>query len=172
MLVVVLAPVTAGAFLPAWDHAVASSTATGRTFTRSLGNAFSGPWQQVIGTVLAAAALLVIPALAVRMRNKAVAAAAVVGSLSVLTSQLASAVVQVDQPLPPGEFGLSGAQASQLGMQFSLRLTGWFTVDALAAYALFAAVMVWATLRVVPEISPGTRPSAPDLHHDPMPWVP
>ncbi|HET6874406.1 MAG TPA: hypothetical protein VFH70_06485, partial [Acidimicrobiales bacterium] len=33
---------------------------------------------------------------------------------------------------------------------FSFQLTGWFTVDALAALALFGTVMIWSTLRVEP----------------------
>lgn len=148
LLTGVLAAAVAGAFLPAWDHAVATSTQSGRTLTRSLGNAFSGPWPQVLGTVLSAVALLVVPVVAVRLRRRAVGAAAVGGALLVLASQFVAAVVQVDQPVPAADFGVTPTQAHDLGLQLSLQLTGWFTVDALAAYALFAAVMVWATLRV------------------------
>lgn len=172
MLVVVLAVLVAGAFLPAWDHAVVYSTVTGRGFTRSLGNAFSGPWQQVTGTVLAAAAMAVVPIVAVRLRNRLVGAAAACGVLLVLTTQLVAAVVQVDQPVSPAQVGISAGQASQLGLQLALRLTGWFTVDALAAYALFAAVMVWATLRVHQENSPGTAPRAPEARSDAIPGSP
>ena len=171
MLVVVLALLVAGAFLPAWDHAVAYSPVTGQGINRSLGNAFSGPWQQVIGTVLAAVAMAAVPAVAVRLRNRAAGAAAVCGSLLVLGSQLTAAVVQVDQPVSPAQVGLSGGEAARLGLQLALKLTGWFTVDALAAYALFAAVLVWATLRVHHENSPGSRPSAPDFRNDAIPWA-
>lgn len=169
LLVVVLAAVVAGAFLPAWDHAVAVSTQSGQTVTRSLGNAFNGPWQQVLGIALAAAALLVVPAVAVRMRDKAAGAAAAVGALLVLASQLVSAVVQVDEPVPAADFGIGSAQAHSLGLSLSLKLTGWFTLEALAAYALFAAVMVWATLRTVQENSAGTVPSAPERRSAAMP---
>ncbi len=171
MLIAVLALLVAGAFLPAWDHAVAYSTVTGRGLTRSLGNAFSGPWQQVVGTVLAAVAMAAVPIVAARLRNRVVGAAAVCGVLLVLASQLAAAVVQVDQPLSPAQIGIGAGQAGQLGLQLALELTGWFTVDALAAYALFAAVMVWANLREHQENSPGTAPSAPDLRRDAIPWA-
>ncbi len=171
MLIAVLALLVAGAFLPAWDHAVAYSTVTGRGLTRSLGNAFSGPWQQVVGTVLAAVAMAAVPIVAARLRNRVVGAAAVCGVLLVLASQLAAAVVQVDQPLSPAQIGIGAGQAGQLGLQLALELTGWFTVDALAAYALFAAVMVWANLRDHQENSPGTPPSAPDLRSDAIPWA-
>lgn len=171
-LVLVLALVVAGAFLPAWDHAVAVSTQTGQSISRNLGNAFKDqPWQQVVGTVLAAVALLVVPVVAVRLRNKAVGAAAAVGSLLVLSSQFVAAVVQVDQPVPPSDFGISSTQAHNLGLELSLKLTGWFTLDALAAYALFATMMVWATLRVVHENSAGTSPSAPDRRSAAMPFA-
>jgi hypothetical protein len=155
MLVVVLAAVVAGAFLPPWDHAVAVSSVTGRSVGRNLGNAFSAPWQEIVGSVLAAAALFAVPAVSTRLRDRGVAAAAAVGSLLVLATQLVAAVVQVDEPVPPAELGLSPAQAGQLGLHISMQLTGWFTLDALAAYALFAAVMIWATLRAAPEGSEG-----------------
>lgn len=168
MLVVILALVTAGAFLPAWDHAFATSSTTGTTVSRNLGNAFSAPWQQVIGTVLAAVAVLAVPVVSIRLRNRAVGAAATVGALLVLSSQFVAAVVQVDQPVSPGQLGFSSSDAGRLGLELGLRLTGWFTIDALAAYALFAAVMVWATLRPAQEYSTGTAPSAPELRREPI----
>jgi hypothetical protein len=172
LLVAVLAAVVAGAFLPAWDHAVAVSTSTGQSVTRSLGNAFSGPWQQVVGTVVVAVVLLTVPVVAIRLRRKAVGAGLVIGVLLVLTSQLVSAVVQVDEAVPPSDFGINSSQAHSLGLSLSLQLTGWFTVDALAAYALFAAVMVWATLRFDHESSPGTVPIAPERRSEAMPSAP
>ena len=167
-LVAVLALLVAGAFLPAWDRAFATSSQSGQTIYRNLGNAFSGPWQQVIGTVLAAVALAAVPIVAIRLRNRAVGAAAAIGALLGLTTQLVAAVVQVDQPLSPGELGFTAAQVNQLGLVLGLKLTGWFTVDALAAYALFAAVLVWATLRHDHEYSPGTVPSAPEARSEAM----
>ncbi|HMC38243.1 MAG TPA: hypothetical protein VKI19_01185 [Acidimicrobiales bacterium] len=161
LLVVVLAAVTAGLFLPPWDHVLAVSSTTGRGFSQNLGNAFKQPWQEVIGNVLAALALLVVPIVAVRLRRKAVGAALTCGALLVLASQLASAVANVDQN-GAGDFGLTPAQARQLHLLISVKLTGWFTLDALAAYALFATVMVRASLRLQAS-SPGTSPSAPDL---------
>ena len=139
VLVVLIALVTAGAFLPAWDHYVGVSVTTGRSVSFNLGNAFSGPWQVVIGNVLVVVALVAVPILAIRLRDRAVAAAVVAGSLIVLASQFTSAIVQVDQPVPPAVAGLTPSQASQLGLQLHLSLTGWFTLDVLAAFALFVA---------------------------------
>jgi hypothetical protein len=160
LLVVILAAIVAGAFLPPWDHGVALSVASGRAITRNLGNAFDAPWQEVLGSVLTALALLAVPIFAIRMRNRAAGAALAIGALLVLASQFVAAIVQVDDPA--STFGISPAQARNLGLELSLRLTGWFTVDALAAYALFATVMVWATLRHPDqENSAGTPPSTP-----------
>jgi hypothetical protein len=173
MLVALLSLVTAGAFLPAWDHYVGISATTGRSVTFNLGNAFSGPWQVVIGNVFAAIALAGIPILAIRMRQRAIGAAVVAGSLIVLAAQFTSAIVSVDQPVPASVAGLSPSQLNQLGLQLHLSLTGWFTFDVLAAFALFVAAMVLGhvhELRV--QASPvGTWPSAPDARRAAsLPW--
>lgn len=168
LLVVILAAVTAGAFLPAWDRIVVTSSVTGQSVSVGQANAFKGPWQEVIGNVLAAIALLAVPAVAVRLRSKAAGAAAACGALLMLASQLASAVVQVDQPLTAERLGYSSSQVQQLGIVASLKLTGWFTVDTLAAYALFAAIMIWATLRTPQDSSAGAPPSTPDVRSEAM----
>jgi hypothetical protein len=166
ILVTLLALVVAGAFLPSWDHYVVYSATSGRALTFNLGNAFSGPWAVVAGNVLVAVALVVVPVGAVRLRDRAVGAAAVAGTLIVLASQFTSAVVQVDVRVAPTLFGFSNAQVSQLGLVLTMKLTAWYTIDALAAFGLLVAVMAWATLRVVQENSPGTLPSAPDARSE------
>ncbi len=158
--------ITAVFFLPAWDHYVGVATSTGRTFSFNLGNAFSGPWEVVLGNVLVAVAIVAIPLVGSRLRDRGAVAAAVGGSLIVLGSQFVSAVVQVDEPVT-----LTGIPARylELGTQFGIKLTGWFTIDVLAAFALFSAVMVWATSRVVYANSRGTLPNAPELRSEAMP---
>ncbi len=151
VLVFALGAITAAAFLPAWDRGTATSSITGQSVVRNLGNAFSGPWQQVVGTVVAAVAVLIVPVVAIRLRDKGVGAALAAGAILVLSTQLVAAVVQVNLPVPAADFGLSQAQAAQLGLVLSVKLTGWFVVDAIAAYLLFAAVIVRATLRDVPQ---------------------
>jgi hypothetical protein len=168
-LVAVLALAVAGAFLPAWDHFVGYSSTTGRSTSFSLGNAFSGPWQVVAGNVISAVALAAVPIAAVQLRNRAAGAAAVAGSLIVLGAQFTAAVVQVGQPVSPSIIGLTQSQADALGLTLSMKLTAWFTVDALAAFALFAVIMVWAFARLVQENSAGVEPSAPDFRREAMP---
>jgi hypothetical protein len=93
-----------------------------------------------------------------------VGAAVVSGGLLVLASQFAAAIVQVDQPVPPSVAGLTPAQASELGLQLHLSLTGWFTFDVLAAFALFVVAIVLGCARweEIQDSSAGSRPSAPD----------
>jgi hypothetical protein len=149
VVVAFLALATAGAFLPAWDHYSGVVTTTGRTVSFNLGNAFSGPWQVVIGTVCVAVALAVIPLLATRLHRRDVGAAVVAGSLVVLATQFIAAVFQVDRAVPPSVAGLSPAQANQLGLQLHMTLTGWFTFDLLAGFLLFVAAMVFGHIREV-----------------------
>ncbi len=173
ILVALLALATAGAFLPAWDHYVGVVAASGRSISFSLGNAFSGPWPIVLGNVITALALLAIPIAVTRLRDRTIAAAVVVGSLIVLAAQFTSAIVQVDQTVPPSVVGLTPAQQTQLGLQLHLSLTGWFTFDVLAAYALFVAVMVIGYLRPVeaPASAAGAWPTAQDTRRPAgVPW--
>jgi hypothetical protein len=159
---VLLALAAAGFFLPAWDHYDWVSTSSGRSGGFSLGNAFSNPWQVTIGNVVCAVALAAVPIIAIRMHNRAVAAALAIGGLAVLASQFVGAVIQVDQPAP--------ASLSTPGVDFTVRLTAWFTLDALAAFLLLAVFLVRATIRVAQENSPGTLPSAPDFRSRSIPW--
>lgn len=169
--VTVLALAVAGAFLPPWDTYRAVSSVSGRSLTRNLGNAFSNPWQIITGDVLVSCAVLIVPVVAIRLRNRHIGAAAVVGMLLVLATQLVSAVVQVDLPVTADQLGINSGAAAQLGLSFSLHLSGWFVLEAVAAFGLFAAVMVWATLRVIHESSPGTLPRAPEARSDAIPWM-
>jgi hypothetical protein len=170
-IVAILAVAVAGAFLPSWDRYRAASSVTGRTVSREVGNAFTNnPWQVTLGDVLVSAALLSIPIIAIRMKNRYVGAALAVGALLVLASQLVGAVVQVDMPVTPDLIGLPTSEAQQLGLSLSLRLTDWYVLEAIAAFGLFAAAMIWATLRVDHENSPGTLPSAPPARSDAIPW--
>jgi hypothetical protein len=168
--VIILAVVVAGAFFPPWDVYRAVSSTTGRAVTRNLGNAFSNPWQIVTGNVLVACAMLIVPIVAIRLKDRRIGAAAVVGVLLVLATQLVSAVVQVDIPVSADQLGINPSQAAQLGLSLSLHLSGWFVLESVAAFGLFAAVMVWATLRVDHENSPGTLPSAPEARSDAISW--
>ena len=146
---------------------------TGRSLGFSLGNAFSGPWPVVIGNVVVAAgagrgAGPGQPAARPEDRRR---------HRGGLPDRAGVAVHLGDRAGRPPRFpsvaGLTPAQSDQLGLQLHLSLTGWFTLDVLAAYALFAAVMVIGYLRLV-EVqasSAGTWPSAPEARSPAsLPW--
>jgi hypothetical protein len=160
--VILLALATAGFFLPAWDHYVWVNTSSGRSGGFSLGNAFSNPWQVTLGNVLCAVALAAVPIAAIRLRNRAAGAALAIGGLAVLASQFVSAVIQLDQPTP--------ASIATPGIDFTVRLTAWFTLDVLAAFLLLAAFLVGATLRRSQQNSLSVLPNAPDFRSRSIPW--
>ena len=142
----VLSAATAGLFLPAWDHYTGVSAVTGRAISFNLGNAFAEPWQVVVGNVLSALAIAAVPvgAAAFMWKDRRAGTAATIGVLAMLCAQFLSAVIQVDQAVPPSIAGLSGPQAHQLGLTLSLKLTGWFALDAILALAVLIATVVVA----------------------------
>jgi hypothetical protein len=160
----VLSVATAGFFLPAWDHYMGVSTTAGRAVSFNLGNAFAEPWQIVIGNVLSALAIAAVPILAAvfMWRDRRAAVAATSAVLTVLAAQFVSAVIQVDQAVPPSIAGLSGAQARQLGLTLSLRLTGWFALDMIAALALLVVTVVVAAAKAPPEAATSPLPAGID----------
>jgi hypothetical protein len=135
----VLGLLVAGAFLPAWDRYVAFDPASGLSNSVTAGNAFDAAWQIVLGNVVAAVALALIPALAVRLVDRWVGAAMAMGSLAVLATQLAAAVFQVDEPIP----GISHGS----GLVYAAKLTQWYTLDVIATLAVLALFLVWAGAR-------------------------
>jgi hypothetical protein len=145
----VLSIATAGLFLPSWDHYTGVSAVTGRAVSFNLGNAFAEPWQVVLGNVLSALAIAAVPiAAAVLMwKDRRAAVAATGGVLTMRSAQFLSAVIQVDQSVPPSIAGLSGPQARQLGLSLSLKLTGWFALDAILALAVLVSTVVVAAAR-------------------------
>ncbi len=168
----VLSIATAGLFLPAWDHYTGVSSVTGRAVSFNLGNAFAEPWQIVIGNVLSALAIAAVPIVAAVLmwRDRRAAVAATGGVLCLLTAQFVSAVIQVDQAVPPSIAGLNGAQANQLGLTLSLRLTGWFALDAILALAVLVITVVVAAAKSPSEESVTSPVRAPlDAPHPASP---
>jgi len=159
----------AGLFLPAWDHYEGTSSVTARAFSFNLGNAFAEPWQVVTGNVLTAVAIAAVPILAGwwLWRDRDGAAGATAGVLGMLAAQFVAAVTQVDQAVPPAIAGVSPSQARQLGLVINLNLTGWFLLDVLAAFALFALTMAFATARTVQADSEAALPRTPDSRSAP-----
>lgn len=159
----VLSVATAGLFLPSWDHYTGVSALSGRMVSFNLGNAFAEPWQVVVGNVLSALAIAAVPigAAVLMWKDRRAAVAATTGVLAILGAQFLSAVIQVDQAVPPSIAGLSGAQARQLGLSLSLKLTGWFALDAILALALLVTTVVVAAARTPAEEASQSLAPAP-----------
>ena len=168
--VAVLGLATAALYLPPWDHYELTATATGLTKALNLGNGLQGPWSVVLGNILVSAAIFLLAVGAMLLRHRGAGAALVIGSLVALGSQMASAVVQVDQPVSPASVGLSQGTVDQLGVVIKASLTGWFALEAILALMLLATVTFWATARVVQENSSGTFGSAPAANSPAMPF--
>ena len=167
--VAVLGLAAAALYLPPWDHYELTATTTGITKTLNLGNGLQGPWSVVLGNLLVSAAIFLLAVAAVLLRHRGAGAALIVGSLVALGSQMASAVVQVDQQVSPAAVGLSQGTVDQLGVVIKASLTGWFALEALLALVLLATITFWATAHVVQENSSGTVGNAPAASNPAMP---
>jgi len=160
---------TGGLFLPPWDHYQLTSTVTGVTRSVDLGNGLSGPWPIVVGNLVVAGSVVVLAVVGVTLRRRRMGAALVGGSLAVLAGQMASAVVQADQPVSPAAVGLSPSAVTQFGVVIKVSLTGWFALDAIAALTLLTTMMCWATARTAQENSSVTSGNTPDSRNSAIP---
>jgi len=117
----------AAAFAPAWDT-FTLRTAAGQVQTVTAGNAFSNPGLVIAGDVLVMivlAALVIVAALWRPVRQGAVLLA---GAVVPMAAQAISAMVQIAETPSPAAFGISSAQARQLGLTISAGLTPAFWI--------------------------------------------
>lgn len=136
-ITMVLAAVGAAvAFAPSWDRFLLQ-TANGASQTVTLGNAFSNPGPVIVGDVLVMVLLVVAIIAAVLWRPVRLGAALAAGAILPMVAQAISAVIQVSQPTPPGEFGISAAEARLLGLTITNGLTTMFWV-----YCAFVATLI------------------------------
>ena len=151
----------AAAFAPAWDS-FTLRTASGQVQTLTAGNAFSNPGLVIAGdlaVMIALAAIVIAAALWRPVRHGAVLLA---GATAVMAAQAISALVQVGETPVPAQFGISSAQASQLGLTISAGLTPafWIYVGFLVALIVACAWML---------VTPHAVPVAPGQGYGPVP---
>ena len=152
----------AAAFVPAWDSFTLRS-ASGQTQSLTLGNAFSNPGLVIAGdlaVMLALAAVVIAAALWRPVRHGAVLLA---GAVIPMAAQALSALVQAGQAASPTQFGISPAQASQIGLTISSGLTPafWIYCGFLVALGVSCAWMLF-TPHPAPGPSAHEGPSAHD----------
>jgi hypothetical protein len=128
----------AAAFAPAWDS-FTLRTAAGQTQSLTLGDAFSSttPGLVITGDVLVMLAVAVTVVVAAFWRPVRHGGVLLAGVAIAMAAQAISALVQAGQPASPAQFGISNAQATQLGLTISSGLTPAFWI-----YCVFLVVLV------------------------------
>jgi hypothetical protein len=150
----------AAAFAPAWDS-YTLRTAAGQSQSLTMGDAFSGssPVLVTTGDVLVMIALAVVVVLAAFWRPVRHGALLLAGAIIPMAAQAISALVQITQPAPPAQFGISNAQATQLGLTISPGLTPAFWI-----YCVFLVVLLvscaWMLFTPPVAAAPGPVPPA------------
>jgi hypothetical protein len=124
------------AFAPPWDRYVLHTSA-GAAPTVTAGNAFANPGAVIFGNVAVMVAIVAVVAVAALWRPVRLGAALLAGAVVPLVAQAISAIIQIGQAPSPLQFGVTPAQASQLGLTISPGLTAAFWV-----YCAFVIVLL------------------------------
>ena len=153
----------AAAFAPAWDSYVLR-TAAGQSQTFTEGNAFANPGLVIAGNVAVMVALAAVVILAALWRPVRHGAVLLAGAAIPMAAQAISALVQVGGTTSPTQFGLTPAQATQLGLTIDSGLTPafWIYCGFLVALVVSCAWMLFAP-HDAPRSVPGW-PAGPDAY--------
>jgi hypothetical protein len=147
------------AFAPSWD------TYTLRTATASQsiaeGNAFSNPGPVIAGDIMVMVALAIVVIAAALWRPIRHGAALLAGAIIPMAAQAISALIQVGEPTAPAQFGISSAQASQIGLTISNGVTPAFWIYCLCILVLLVscAWMLFTPHQAVSADAPNADPS-------------
>jgi hypothetical protein len=155
----------AAAFAPSWDS-YTLRTAAGLTRSLTEGNAFSNPGLVIAGDVavmIALAAVVIVAALWRPIRHGAVLLA---GAAIPMVAQAISAVIQVGGGASPTQFGITPAEASQLGLTIASGVTPdfWIYCGFLLALVVSCAWMLFMPHEPAGPVS--ARPAGADAY----PW--
>jgi hypothetical protein len=126
--VTVLSIGAAATFAPAWDHYVLHAASNGETNSFTAGNAFSNPAAVIAANVITMALIVAIPLLATIWRPTRRGAFLFAGALVPLVAQVVAALIDTAGTPAPSLFGISAAEARQLGLTISSGLTTAFWV--------------------------------------------
>jgi hypothetical protein len=161
VLVVLAGLGVAAAFAPAWDS-FTLRTAAGQVQTLTAGNAFSNPGLAIAGDLIAMIAFAAVVVVAVFWRPVRHGAVLLAGATAAMAAQAISALVQVSGTPTPAQFGISSAQASQLGLTISAGLTPafWIYIGFLVALIVSCTWMLF---------TPQSGPVAPGESYGPQP---
>lgn len=145
---------TAITFAPSWDS-YTLRTAAGAVHSLTLGNAFANPAAVIAGNVAVMVALVLVAVAAALWRPVRLGAALLAGAVIAMAAQAIAALAQLGEAVSPAQFGISGAQASQLGLTISQGLTPAFWIYCVFVVAL-AGICGWlfvAPRRTAPAVA-------------------
>ena len=168
VVTLVLAAIGAAiAFAPSWDS-FTLQTAAGASQTITQGNAFANPVPVIIGDVLVMVALVAVVVVAALWRPMRLGAALAVGAIIPMVAQAISAIVQLSGSTSPLQFGISQAQAAQLGLTIGAGLTPMFWVFC----AFLATLMLLCVWMLLAQGSAASDPAVPHAAAPPYPATP
>ena len=139
------------AFAPSWDS-FTLRTPTGIDTTVTQGNAFANPGWVIVGDVAVMAVLVAVVVVAALWQPIRLGAALLAGATVPLLAQAVSAVVQLQTPASPLQFGISPSQAQRADLTITSGLTPAFWV-----YCGFVLALVLLAARML--TSPAAEPS-------------
>lgn len=144
----------AAAFAPSWDS-YTLRIAAGQARYITAGNAFANPAPVIAGDVVVMIALAAAVVVAALWRPARQGAALLAGAIIPMAAQAISALVQVGEGTSPAQFGISPAQASQLGLTVSSGVTPAFWIYC-AFLIVLAVCCAWMLL--IPDRVPLAAP--------------
>lgn len=152
----------AAAFAPAWDS-FTLRTAAGQSQTLTAGNVFANPGLVIAGDVAVMAALAAAVIVAAFWRPVRHGAALLAGAVIPMAALAVSALVQVGVTPSPAQFGITPAQASQLGLTISAGVTPAFWIYC-GFLVVLAVSCAWMLLTPHPVAGGYGRNPAPHDH--------
>ena len=144
------------AFAPSWDR-FTLRTASGASQVITAGNAFANPGPVILGNVLVMVAIVAVVIAAVTMRPRRLGAALAAGAIVPMVAQAVSAIVQISSATSPLQFGVTPAQANQIGLTIATGLTAMFWVFC-AFLVTLIMLCVWLVLA---QESPAPQQASP-----------
>jgi len=149
------------AFAPSWDS-YTLRTAAGVTQSVTAGNAFANPAPMIAGDVAVMIALVAVAIVAALWRPARLGAALLAGAIIPMAAQAISALVLLGQAASPTQFGISPAQAAQLGLKISSGVTPafWIYCAFVVALAVTCARMFIPGHPVAVNAAPPRSPQA------------
>jgi hypothetical protein len=141
-------------FAPSWDS-YTLRTAAGAVHSLTAGNAFSNPAAVIIGDVAVMVALVLVTVAATLWRPLRLGAVLLAGAVIPMVAQAISALAQLGEAVSPTQFGISSAEANQLGLTISQGLTPvfWFYCIFVVILALICGWLFIAPRRTRPAVA-------------------